>query len=164
MQSSRELYQNQISVEKEELEMSPAEEMEELALIYQSKGLPAEKARALAERLLSDKDTALDTLAREELGVDPDGLGGSAWEASLTSFSLFAAGAAVPLLPFLFLRGHAAVLCSAAASAAGLFCVGAAITLVTGKSALVSGGRQVLFGLAAAAVTYGLGGLIGAGL
>jgi len=164
VQSSRELYLNQIRIEKEELDSAPEEEKEELALIYQAKGLPAEEARRLADRLLSDPAGALDTLAREELGVDPKELGGSAWEAAFTSFLLFAAGAVIPVLPFVFTRGASAIFWSAGGSAAGLFVIGAAITLVTGRHPVYAGFRRVLFGLAAAAVTFGIGRLIGAGL
>lgn len=164
VQSSRELYERQIGIERDELEQNPAEEQEELALIYQAKGLPEEQARALAARLIADPATALDTLAREELGVDPDELGGSAWEAAISSFLLFAVGAIVPVLPFLFLSGLAAVGLSVALSTLGLFGIGAAITLLTGRSVWYSGMRQVLVGLAAAAITFGMGRLIGIAL
>jgi VIT1/CCC1 family predicted Fe2+/Mn2+ transporter len=161
VQSSRELYERQIAIERDELEQNPAEEQEELALIYQSKGLPADQARALAARLITDRPTALDTLAREELGVDPDELGGSAWEAAISSFLLFAIGAIIPVIPFLFLSGLAAVGLSVALSTLGLFGIGAAITLLTGRSVWATGMRQVLVGLAAAAITFGIGRLIG---
>jgi VIT1/CCC1 family predicted Fe2+/Mn2+ transporter len=161
VQSSRELYQRQIEIEAAELEANPEEEALELALIYQAKGLPEEQALALARKLIENPDTAMDTLAREELGVDPDELGGSAWEAAFASFALFAFGAIFPLAPFLFLSGPSAVWASVAVSAAGLFLIGAGITLLTGKSIWFSGGRQVLFGLAAAALTYGIGRALG---
>jgi len=161
VQSSRELYERQIGLEKEELETNPAEEIEELALIYQAKGLPEARARELAHSLLANKVTALDTLAREELGIDPQELGGSAWEAAITSFFLFALGAIIPVAPFIFLSGMTAVYVSVIISALGLFGIGAAITLMTGRSVLYSGTRQVLFGLTAAALTYGIGRLIG---
>lgn len=160
VQSSRELYQRQIQIEKEELEARPEEEQEELALIYQSKGLPRERAEELAKHILNG-DSALDTLSREELGIDPEELGGSAWEAAITSFFLFAAGAIVPVFPFIFLSGTTAVIVSIIISAIGLFVIGAAITLMTGRSVLYSGLRMVLFGLTAAALTYGIGRLIG---
>jgi VIT1/CCC1 family predicted Fe2+/Mn2+ transporter len=118
----------------------------------------------LARSILADPEGALDTLSREELGIDPQELGGSAWEAALTSFALFAVGAAVPVLPFLFLSGHVAVAASGAFSALGLFVIGAGITLVTGKPLLASGVRQIVFGLGAAVVTYGIGALIGVNL
>lgn len=161
VQSARELYTHQIKIEADELAETPEEEREELALIYQAKGLPAAEARQLAERLLSDKDHALDTLAREELGINPEDLGGSAWEAAGTSFLLFAVGALIPLLPFFFTQGLAGVLWSAGASALGLFTIGAAITLMTGRNALWAGLRQVLIGIVAAAVTFLLGHLVG---
>jgi VIT1/CCC1 family predicted Fe2+/Mn2+ transporter len=161
VQSSRELYAHQINIEKRELAQTPEEEKEELALIYQAKGIAADQAHALADRLLSDQATALDTLSREELGIDPQELGGSAWEAALTSFCLFAAGAIIPVFPYIFLSGITGIAVSAALSGIGLFAVGAAITLMTGRHPVASGLRQVLFGLAAAAVTFGIGRLIG---
>ena len=164
VQSSRELYQRQLDIEREELEEFPEEEQEELALIYQAKGLSQDQARELAAHLVADKSTALDTLAREELGIDPEGLGGSAWVAAATSFLLFATGAIIPVLPYLFVGGLQAVFVSGLLSALGLFTIGAGITLFTGRHPIGSGLRQVLFGLAAAAVTFGLGKLVGVGL
>jgi len=164
VQSSRELYERQIAIERDELAQNPAEEQEELALIYQAKGLPEDQAHDLAARLMADRPHALDTLAREELGVNPDELGGSAWEAAISSFLLFAVGAVVPVLPFFFLSGLAAVGLSVALSTLGLFGIGAAITLLTGRSIWYSGMRQVLVGLAAAAITFGIGRLIGISL
>jgi VIT1/CCC1 family predicted Fe2+/Mn2+ transporter len=161
VQSSRELYEEEIATEREEIAEMPAEEEEELTLIYQAKGIPEAMARQLAAHIMSDPESALDTLAREELGVDPETLGGSAWAAAGASFLLFSLGALVPVLPFLVTAGYPAVWWSLGLSAAALFGVGAAITLVTGKSVLRSGLRQVGFGLAAAAVTYGLGTLLG---
>ena len=161
VQSSRELYEHQIAIEKEEIAQNPAEEQEELALIYQSKGLSEERAKELAAKIMSDHSVTLDTLAREELGIDPEELGGSAWEAALTSFFLFAFGAVFPILPFFFLQGLTAVFTSLAVSAVGLFIIGAAITLMTGRNVFYSGFRQVLFGLGAAGLTYGVGKIIG---
>ena len=159
--SSRELYQRQIRIEERELKEIPEEEEEELALIYQSKGLSEDQSRKLAAQLIADEATALDTMAREELGIDPEELGGSPWEAAVTSFFLFAVGAIVPVAPFAFLSGTAAVIVSLAGSAIALFLIGASITLMTGRSVLFSGTRQVLFGLAAAALTFGIGRLVG---
>jgi vacuolar iron transporter family protein len=162
VQSARELYARQIDVEREELRTVPDEEEEELALIYEAKGLSAEQARQTARSIVGgDMGRALDTLAREELGIDPDVLGGSAWVAAATSFCLFALGAIVPILPFFFATGTAAVIASVVLSAVALMAVGVAITIVTGASALMSGGRQVVLGLVAAAVTFGLGNLVG---
>lgn len=161
VQSSRELYSHQLKLESAEVDENIEEELDELSLIYQSKGLPARKARDLARHLSRDRGTLLDTLAREELGIDPEELGGSPYEAAIASFILFAFGAAFPVLPFFFWSGTAAIFVSLFVSAIGLFIVGAAITLMTGRSVLYSGTRQVLVGLAAAALTYGVGRLIG---
>jgi vacuolar iron transporter family protein len=161
VQSSRELYEKQIRIEKEEIAQSPEEEVEELALIYQARGLEEQPARQLAEQIMSNRETALATLSREELGIDPEELGGSAWEAAITSFVLFAIGAIIPVIPYMFLSGMAAIGLSALLSAGGLFVIGAAITLFTGRPVWQSGLRQVVFGLAAAAVTYLIGRLIG---
>ncbi len=164
VQSSRELYERQITIEAEELEQRPEEEQEELALIYQAKGLDADQAQTLAAQLVADKPAALDALAREELGVDPDELGGSAWEAAISSFILFAIGAVIPVIPFLVSEGMNAVIASVILSTLGLFGIGAAITLLTGRSVWYSGTRQVIIGLAAAAITFGIGRVIGVSL
>jgi VIT1/CCC1 family predicted Fe2+/Mn2+ transporter len=164
VKSSRELYENQLRIEREELERAPEEEEAELALIYQAKGLAPDQAQSLAARLVADPNAALDTLAREELGIDPEGLGGSAMVAALTSFVLFALGAIVPVAPYLVTGGLAAVAASVVLSGLALFALGAGTTLFTGRGALYSGARQLGFGLAAAAVTYGAGWLVGAGL
>jgi VIT1/CCC1 family predicted Fe2+/Mn2+ transporter len=165
VQSSRELYENQLKIEAEEIAETPEEEEEELTLIYQSKGLPEDRARELASHIMkSDKGSILDTLAREELGIDPEELGGSAYEAAFTSFFLFAFGALFPIFPFLFWNGVTAIYISLAISGVGLFIIGAAITLMTGRSIWFSGTRQVLVGLAAAALTFGIGKLIGVSL
>jgi VIT1/CCC1 family predicted Fe2+/Mn2+ transporter len=161
VQSSRELYERQIAIEKEEIIANPAEEEEELALIYQARGLEEAESRALAKRILADEGSALETLAREELGIDPSELGGSAWEAAITSFILFAMGAVIPVAPFALLEGTPAIAVSLFLSTLGLFAIGAGITLFTGRSVLFSGVRQVLFGLAAAAITFLIGHLIG---
>lgn len=164
VQSSRELYEHQIKIEAEEIAENPEEEQEELALIYQSKGLPENRAKEMAAQMMADKGNILDTLAREELGIDPEELGGSAYEAAFTSFFLFAFGALFPMLPYFFLSGNLAIFLSLAISAVGLFIIGAAITLMTGKSIWFSGMRQVLVGIAAAALTFGIGKLIGVSL
>jgi vacuolar iron transporter family protein len=161
VQSSRELYEHQIGIERAEIASAPQEEAEELALIYQSRGIQAEQARSMAQQIMQDPASALDTLAREELSVNPQELGGSAWEAAITSFFLFAIGAIIPVFPYIFLQGTTAVVVSVACSMVGLFIIGAGITLFTGKGVLYSGVRQMGFGLAAAAVTYLIGRLIG---
>ncbi len=161
VQSSRELYQRQIQIEEEEVENSEEEELMELTLIYQAKGLSREKAAEMAGEVFQSKETAVETMVKEELGIDTKGLGGSAWEAAITSFVLFASGAILPLIPFLFINGLNAVLLSALLSACGLFIIGGGITLFTGRSLLFSGLRQVVFGLGAAAITFGIGKIIG---
>lgn len=161
VQSARELYERQIQIERREVEEVPDEEEEELALIYEAKGLPAAQAKALASRIMADHTTALDTLTREELGIDPQELGGSAWVAAITSFCLFSIGAIVPVSPFIFLKDATAIYLSLLCSGAALFLIGAGITLMTGRSIIYSGTRQVIFGFAAAAITYGIGRLIG---
>jgi VIT1/CCC1 family predicted Fe2+/Mn2+ transporter len=162
--TTRESYQRQIKTEADELAQVPEEEQEELTLIYQAKGLPEDQAKALAQRLIANKETALDTLVREELGIDPEELGGSAWSAAGTSFLLFAAGAIFPVAPYFTLAGLPAVIASLAASGMALFLIGAGTTLFTGLSVWFSGMRQLLIGFAAAGVTYGVGKLIGAAL
>lgn len=159
--SARELYEHQVANEAEELKQVPDEELEELVLIYQAKGLGETEAQALAGRLMANKDTALDTLVREELGLDPKELGGSPWAAAGWSFCLFAAGAAVPVLPLFVTHGLAATISSAVASAVALACVGAGTSLFTGRSALFSAARQIAIGALAAAMTFAMGMLAG---
>lgn len=161
VQSSRELYEKQLRTEAEEIATAPEEEAEELALIYQARGLEEPTARQLADQIMQKRESALETLAREELGIDPGELGGSAWEAAITSFVLFAIGAIIPVIAFFFLDGLAAIAGSIGLSILGLFAIGAAITLFTGRSVWFSGARQVFFGLAAAAVTFAIGRLVG---
>jgi VIT1/CCC1 family predicted Fe2+/Mn2+ transporter len=102
-----------------------------------------------------------DTLAREELGIDPGDLGGSAWAASILSFFVFMLGAIVPVAPFFFLHGATVVLASVGVSALALFLIGTVTTLFTGRNAVFAGSRQAAIGLLAAAVTYSVGRLIG---
>ncbi|HSD71275.1 MAG TPA: VIT1/CCC1 transporter family protein [Thermoanaerobaculia bacterium] len=161
VKSSVELHQHQMRTEAEEIEANPQEEAEELALIYQARGLDERESQALASRILTDKTGALDVMAREELGIDPSEMGGSPWVAAWTSFALFAVGAIVPVLPFLFATGSSAILGSLAFSGVALFGLGAGITLFTARPVLASGMRQMLFGLIAAGGTWAIGRLIG---
>jgi len=161
VQSSRELYERQIATEQSEIEEFPEEEAAELALIYQAKGVPAEQAAALAAAVMADPVKALDTLSREELGIDPDDLGGSPWEAAISSFFLFALGAILPVLPYFFTSGATVIAASLLLSGIGLLALGAAISLITGKSTIRSAVRQAAFGIAAAGVTYAIGSLLG---
>jgi VIT1/CCC1 family predicted Fe2+/Mn2+ transporter len=164
VQSSRELYKHQIEIESEEIEFAPEEETEELALIYQSRGVERDQAMVLAHKIMEDHTTAVEAKVREELAVDPEELGGSAWEAAITSFILFTLGAIIPVVPFTFLAGITAIITSILMSMVGMFIIGAAITLFTGRPVLISGARQMVFGLAAALVTFTIGKIIGINL
>jgi VIT1/CCC1 family predicted Fe2+/Mn2+ transporter len=161
VQSSTELNLNQIALETDELENSPDEERKELALLYQAKGMDVQTSEELAAKAFENKESAIGALIVEELGLNQEELSGSAWEAAIASFVLFAFGAIIPVFPYFFLEGRSAMMLSIGAAIVGLFGIGASITLFTGKSVFFSGMRQVLFGLAAAAVTYGIGALIG---
>jgi VIT1/CCC1 family predicted Fe2+/Mn2+ transporter len=162
--NARELASTQISKEAAELEQTPQAEQHELALIYQAKGLPKADAERIAAELMRDKKAALDTLAREELGIDPTELGGNALSAAATSFALFSVGAIFPVAPFLWLQGRAAITASIAASALALCGVGVLTSLFNGRSPWFSAARQALFGCAAAGVTYGIGTALGVSL
>lgn len=164
VKSSQELYENQMQLEKEEIETNPEGEQRELALIYMAKGIPEAQAHAIAAEIMLDTVHAHEVLVKEELGINPEELKGSAMEAAVYSFILFAIGAIIPVIPFFFTNGATAIIISVACSAAGLFLIGSAITLFTGKSIWYSGLRQVLFGLIAAAITFGIGRLIGISL
>jgi VIT1/CCC1 family predicted Fe2+/Mn2+ transporter len=159
--NARELAKTQIDKEAEELERTPHAEQRELALIFQAKGLPKDDAQRVATGLMRNKRSALDTLAREELGIDPAELGGNPWTAAAASFSLFACGAIVPILPFVWLPERTAIAASVGASALALAAMGALTSLFNGRSPAFSAGRQVIFGCLAAAVTFGAGRLLG---
>jgi len=161
VKSSKELFENQMQLEMEELENNPDGEELELALIYQSKGIPEEDSKKMAKEIISDIDHAHEVLIKEELGISKEDLKGSAMEAATTSFILFALGAIIPVIPFFFIGGMKAVIFSTIFSGFGLFLIGSTITLFTGKSVWYSGFRQVIFGLAAAAITFAIGRLIG---
>jgi VIT1/CCC1 family predicted Fe2+/Mn2+ transporter len=161
VQSARELYQRQVHTEATEIRSVPDEEQEELALIYEAKGLPQHEAEEVAQRLMADEQAALDAMVREELGLDPNELGGSPYSAAASSFLLFAIGAIIPLIPYFVADGTAALIGAIGCAALGLFAIGALITLLTGRNAAFSGTRQLVFGLLAAGVTFLLGRLIG---
>lgn len=159
--SQRELFERQIALEKEELESNPEEERKELALIYRAKGLPAEEAEALSMRILGDRGVALETLAREELGLNPEGLG-SPWGVAISSFLAFAAGAIIPVIPWFFGSTTPFFVASVVLGGLAMFGVGAAVSLFTGRNFAFAGGRQLGIGMGAAAVTFAIGKLIGA--
>src|SRR5439155_21839864 len=138
MRSQRELFEYQIGEEREELARYPEEEAEELALIYAARGVPIEKARELTREMQKDPEQMLDTLAREELGLNPDDLG-SPWGAAVSSFFAFTTAAFVPLLPFLVTRIARPVEIACALAAVGLFAVGGAMSLFSGKNVVLGG-------------------------
>jgi VIT1/CCC1 family predicted Fe2+/Mn2+ transporter len=160
VRSQRELYEHQIGLERDELAQYPEAEAQELALIYAAKGLPQKEATKLARKLVADPEHALDTLAREELGLNPAELG-SPWGAAASSFLAFAAGAVVPLAPFLLLRFDRALVAAVAVTAAALFAIGAVLSLFTGRSAWYAGLRMLALGAAAAGLTHAIGRLFG---
>jgi vacuolar iron transporter family protein len=161
MRAQREVFERLIALERRELELFPEEERKELAVIYQEKGVPADLSMTLADAVMADPQVAVDAHAREELGLDPEEGLGSPWGASVASFLMFAFGAAVPLVPFMFGEGSVAVGVSAALSALVLFVVGAGVSVLTGRSAIGSGLRQVAVGALASVVTYTVGSLLG---
>jgi vacuolar iron transporter family protein len=163
MSAQRELFEQQIALEKQELEMSPKEEEEELSLIYQAKGIPEEEANLLAHRIIQNPKTAIDTLAREELGLDPSQLG-SPKNAALSSFLAFVCGAIVPVLPYLAVSGDAAFFSSASLSCIALFGVGALLSIFTARGPVSSGLRMLGIGVLASAITFGVGWLLGVGI
>jgi VIT1/CCC1 family predicted Fe2+/Mn2+ transporter len=162
MRAQRELFERQIELERGELEAAPGEEQQELALIYQAKGLPRAEAETMAARLMENPQIALETLVREELGLDPGELG-SPWGASIGSFLAFAVGALVPVIPFFFGANASLpfVIASAGLAAVSAFAVGASLSLFTGRHPLLSGGRQVVLGAIAAALTFAIGRAVG---
>jgi vacuolar iron transporter family protein len=162
--SARELAEREIRIESDEFDLNPQAEKEELQLIYESKGLKPEAAKALAGHMVEDKARAMDALTREELGIDPEEKGGNAVQAAAVSFGLFSMGALIPVFPFFFWQGTFAVVLSVAAGALALFLFGALGTLFTGKPVWFAGTRQLLLGLLAAGSTFGLGRLLGLGL
>lgn len=159
--NARELARTQIAKEADELEHTPEAEQHELALIFQSKGIDADEAKRVAEQLMRDKQKALDTLTREELGLDPSELGGNPWTAAGVSFCLFSLGAIFPAMPFLWTHGTAAIVQCVALSAFGLAAVGVFTSLFNGRSAAFSAFRQIVIGLIAAAFTFGVGRILG---
>jgi VIT1/CCC1 family predicted Fe2+/Mn2+ transporter len=160
VRSQRELYEQQLALEEQELKSSPGEEQEELALIYQAKGIPQDQANDLAAKILSNPDTAIDTLAREELGLDPSALG-SPWTAAISSFLAFATGALIPVFPYLMWSGPTAFGASATVCGLSLFLVGALISVFTGRNLVYSGLRMLGIGALAALVTFLTGKLLG---
>jgi VIT1/CCC1 family predicted Fe2+/Mn2+ transporter len=161
MLSQKEMFEHQIGQEKDELERYPKEEAEELALIYAARGVPLKEARELAKHLIENPEKALDALTREELGLNPDELG-SPVGAALSSFLTFSVGASLPLIPYVFGLSQHGILIASLISGTALFCVGAALSLFSGRNAFLGGARMFVIGAAAAAATYFIGSLFGA--
>lgn len=160
IKSQRELYENELKIEKDELIAFPEEERQELELIYQAKGIDAAEAKSMVARIMSRPDIALDTLAREELGIDPGELG-SPWVAAGSSFVAFAIGASLPVIPYLFTSGALALTIAAVVSLFALFAVGGVISVFTGRNAWKAGLRMMIIGILVASVTFGVGKLVG---
>lgn len=158
--SQRDLFKREIDLERQELIEKPEEERLELELIYRAKGLPRDQAKAISEQIMSNPETALDTLAREELGLDPDELG-SAWKAAISSFIAFAIGASVVVIPYALFSGWTAFILAITLAFIGMIVVGGTVGRISGRGIFFSAGRQVMWGVGAAAVTYLVGSLVG---
>ena len=160
MASQRDLFKREIDLERQELLEKPEEERLELELIYRAKGLPRDQARAVADQIINDPGIALDTLAREELGLDPDEFG-SAWKAAVSSFLSFAIGASVVVVPYALFSGMTAFVLAVVLALVSLIVVGGLVGYQSGRGVVTSAGRQVLWGVGAAGVTYLVGSLVG---
>ena len=163
MRSQREIYENKIRLAERRLDEQPGESAEAIALIYEAKGLPRAEASSVAGHIMGNTRLALDTIAREQLGLNPDDLG-SPWGAAASSFVAFSAGAVLPIIPYLAGAGGLAFILSAIVSAVGLLVVGGAVAVASGRGVMWGGIRMLLIGGAAAAVTFGIGKLIGVGV
>ncbi len=161
--SQKDIFRRELSMEASELKEKPLEEQRELELIYRAKGLDKEMARKTAERIMSDPNVALDTLAREELGLDPDDLG-SPLKVAGSSFVAFAVGAIVPVIPYLITGGTTALIIAVVLASLALLVVGGTVGRLSGLGVTRSALRQFAVGAGAAAVTYILGSLVGTGL
>lgn len=159
VRSQREVFEYQIAIEKQELEEYPEEEIDELTLIYEARGVPSDEARKLATIMIRNPETGLNTLAREELGLNPDNIV-SPTGAMISSFLAFSVGAALPLLPFLISTSENNLYYSIAITAVTLFSIGALMSLFTNRNTLLSGLRMLLIGGFAGAVTYAIGSLL----
>lgn len=160
MRAQAELLQRELEVERKEIARRPEAERRELAQIYRDRGVADPVADRLATEMMSDPELALETHAREELGIDPDELG-SPMRASLASFAAFAVGALVPLLPWFFLQGGPATVLAVTMGVVGAFVIGLLLARFTGRPVLLSSGRQVLIAALAAGVPYAIGNMVG---
>lgn len=160
MRTQREVFERQMELEAEEIELAPEAELEELSLIYQAKGVEKSQADAVAATVMSDKTVALRTMALEELGMDPDELG-SPWGAAIASFLMFTVGAIIPILGFIFATDGAALVTSIVVSGLALLTVGGLLSFLTGRSALYGAARMFGIGAVAAMVTFAIGSFAG---
>jgi VIT1/CCC1 family predicted Fe2+/Mn2+ transporter len=158
MRVQREVFEHALAVEAMELETMPEQELEELAQIFEKKGLPRETAHKVAETLMEDPARALDVHAREELGLDPDELG-SPWGAAISSFSTFCVGAFVPLLPYLLSSGTTAFAFALGAGAIAMFAIGGSLSRMVGRDVWRGALRMPALGIATALITFGIGNL-----
>jgi VIT1/CCC1 family predicted Fe2+/Mn2+ transporter len=163
MLSQREMFEHQIAQERAEIEAYPDQEAEEIALIYEARGIPLEEARDMAKRLVANPEKALDLITREELGLNPEELG-SPIGAAISSFLTFCVGACVPLIPFLLGYTTDGIWIAAILAGIALFGVGTALSLFSGKNALLGGARMLAVGSVAAGATYSIGTLFGASI
>jgi len=162
VRSQREMYEYQIALEREEVAEYPEEEAEELALIYEARGVEIQQAREVSRALLAHPEQALDVLSREELGLNPDDLG-SPWGAGISSFISFALGASMPLIPFLVMRstGTPTLIVTAVVTCCALFGIGLVLSLFTGRDALKGALRMVVIGTGAGVVSFIVGRVLG---
>lgn len=160
VRAQQEMVEREVQVERQELADDPQGEQQELAGMYQAQGLSAEDASTVASILSAHPDIALDTHARLELGVDPQAPG-SAWQAAVSSFLSFSVGAILPLFPWLLTHGTGAVIASVIIGAVAALALGAAIGFMSGRNVLATAARQLAVAAIAAAVTYGVGHLLG---
>lgn len=163
MKAQTELYERELALERRELQRNPHVETVELTQIYQSRGIDPDRARELAQQMMADPEIALQTHAREELGIDPNNLG-SARAAAVSSFFAFALGALVPLLPWFFGSGTAATIASVVLGFSASAVVGALLARFTGRKTLFSAARQVGIATVAAGITFLIGNLVGVGV
>ena len=160
MRSQRDIHEYELQKEAMEIRYWPEEELEELELIYQAKGMTQEEASRIAHQVMSDPKVALETMAREELGLDPSELG-APWGAAISSFFAFVGGAVGPIIPYLLQAGDSAIWISSLLCAGALLAVGGMVAVMSGRNIWLGGLRMLLVGSVAATVTYGVGSLIG---
>lgn len=160
MRAQNELFEKEFERERSELERFPKSEHRELVRIYESRGIPSTLAEQVADRMMADPELALETHAREELGISSTSLG-RPLQAAGSSFVSFALGAGVPLVPFIVASGSTALLVAIVAAALAALVVGGLLSLFTGRTWWWSAGRQLMICAAAGAATYGIGRVVG---